>query len=391
VPAGDGQVKVLWLIKGLGAGGAERLIWMFARTGDRARFDYEVAYVVPWASAMVPSIEAAGVPVHCLRGPRQFSTLWVVRLRRLLRQHRYDIVHAHSPSVAAVLRVLVRSIPRSQRPTVMSTEHCTWWSYRPLTRWANAVTCRLDSARIAVSTQVRESMWRRAREGVQVIVHGVMTEELVRMDGTDRELVRSGLGILPGEVLIATVGNFRSQKAYSDLLAAARQVVDGCSQARFVAIGYGPLESEVRGQHSQLRLGDRFLILGYRADVASVLAASDVFALASLYEGGPIALLEALAAGLPVVVTSVGFVPDIVREGVEGFVVPPGRPELLAERLGTLAADRDLRARMSLAATARGRSIRVEDAVHRVEATYRTLYASRSRSSDPAVDPGASA
>lgn len=391
MPAGDGQAKVLWLIKGLGAGGAERLIWMFARTGNHASFQYDVAYVVPWASAMVPSIEATGVPVRCLQGSRQLSALWVLRLRRQLRTRRYDIVHVHSPSVAAVVRLLVRSIPRSQRPLVMSTEHCTWWSYRASTRWANAVTCRLDAARIAVSTQVKQSMWRRAQDGVEVIVHGVMAEELDRMDRTDREAVRSSLGILPDEILIISVGNFRSQKAYSDLLTAAREVIDRCQRTRFVAIGYGPLESQVRSQHARLALGDRFQLLGYREDVASVLAASDVFALASLYEGGPIALLEALAAGLPVVVTSVGFVPDIVTDGVEGFVVPPGQPDLLAERLARLAVDGPLRAGMSTSARLRGRSFPVEEAVHRVEATYRILLAARTGCPDPPLDLGTDA
>lgn len=373
MPAGDGRVRVLWLIKGLGAGGAERLVWMFARTGDHATFQYDAAYVVPWASAMVPSIEAAGVPATCLDGPRQLSVLWILRLRRLLVRERYDVVHVHSPYVAAVLRVVVLTLRPPVRPALVSTEHCTWWSYRLATRWANAWTCRLDAARFAVSSQVRESMWRWTRADVEVLVHGVMAEEIEQMDDTDRAAVRSSIGVGPDELLVVTVGNFRGQKAYADLLHAARCVVDADDQVRFIAIGYGPLEGQVRGEHARLGLADRFLFLGYRQDVASILAASDLFALASVYEGGPIAVLEALASRLPVVVTAVGFVPDIVTDGVEGYVVPPGRPDLLANRLKRLAGDHDLRARMSEAAALRGRSFRIEDALGRIEATYRRL------------------
>jgi glycosyltransferase involved in cell wall biosynthesis len=373
MPAGGGRVSVLWLIKGLGAGGAERLLWMFARTGDHATFRYQAAYVVPWASAMVPSIEAAGVPVTCLDGPRQLSVLWILRLRRLLVRERYDVVHVHSPYVAAILRLVVLTLRRPVRPALVSTEHCTWWSYRRATRWANAWTCRLDTVRFAVSSQVRESMWRWTQADVEVLVHGVMAEEIAQMDRTDRAVVRTSLGVDSDELLVVTVGNFRGQKAYSDLLHAARTVLDGDHRIRFLAIGYGPLEGEVRGEHARLGLADRFLFLGYRQDVASILAASDLFALASVYEGGPIAVLEALAARLPVVVTAVGFVPDIVTDGVEGYVVPPGRPDLLADRLERLARDPHLRANMSQAAARRGRSFRIEDALARVETVYRGL------------------
>jgi glycosyltransferase involved in cell wall biosynthesis len=391
VPAGNGRVKVLWLIKGLGAGGAERLLWMFARTGDHASFDYQAAYVVPWASAMAPAVEAEGVPVRCLDGRHQLSVGWIFRLWRLLSHERPSIVHVHSPHVAAVLRLLVLTLPASRRPAVVSTEHCTWWSYRRATRWANAATCQLDTVRFAVSTQVKDSMWRRARGGVRVLVHGVLEEEVDKIDHVDRDAVRAAIGIGRDEVVIATVGNYRSQKAYSDLLAAARTVVDADRSVRFLAIGYGPLESEVRTLHERLGLGDRFLLLGYRRDVVPVLAASDLFALASIYEGGPIAVLEALACRLPVVVTSVGFVPDIVTDGVEGFVIPPGRPDELADRLLQLVFDPGLRARMALAASERGRSFHVEDAVHQLEATYRELHGARASCPDHPSDRAAGA
>jgi glycosyltransferase involved in cell wall biosynthesis len=328
---------------------------------------------------MVPAIEAAGVPVQCLEGRHQLSVGWVVRLRRLLASGRYDVVHVHSPHVAAVLRLVVLTLPRARRPAVVSTEHCTWWSYRLSTRWANALTCRLDDARIAVSSQVRDSMWPRARADVDELIHGVITEELDQMDAADRAAVRRDLGVQDGEILVATVGNFRSQKNYSDLLLAARQVVDRDPRVRFVSVGYGPLESQIRSTHQALGLGDRFQLLGYREDVMSVLVAADVFALASIYEGGPIALLEAMSAGLPVVVTAVGFAPDVVTDGVEGFVVAPGFPERIADRLSARTGDAGLRAEMAAAATERGRAFRIEAAVTHVEDVYRRLVTTGSR------------
>ena len=382
--AGTDRIKVLWLIKGLSPGGAERLLWMFGRLGDHDRFDYRVAYVVPWADTMVAPLRMTGTAVHCLDGAKAAFPGWMVRLRRLLQSERFDVVHVHSPYVAGILRLTVRTMRLSQRPVVMYTEHCTWWSYRFATRWLNALTCRLDDARIAVSLQVRDSMSPRARRGVEVLIHGLPTQDFAAGDTSDREVTRRELGLAPGEVLVTTIANYRGQKAYDDLLQAARTVLDMGLPARFCAIGFGPLERQVRMRIDQLGLADSFQLLGYRSDVFRLLHGSDVFALASAYEGGPIAVLEAMAAGVPVVVTAVGFVPDVVSDGVEGFIVPPRRPDILAERIIQLIGDEELRRRMAAAAIVRGRCYDISTAVHRVEDIYLSLVANRSRGDLPA-------
>jgi glycosyltransferase involved in cell wall biosynthesis len=166
------------------------------------------------------------------------------------------------------------------------------------------------------------------------------------------------------------VANFRAQTAYPVLLAAGRSAAGRAPHLRVVAVGQGPLESEIRAEHLRLGLGDRFRFLGYRDDALRVLAACDIFTLASHYEGYPVALMEALAVGLPVVATEVGGVPDAVRQGVEGIVVPPGRPELLAGALAELANDPERRRQLADAAMRRGREFDIVSAVRAIEATY---------------------
>ena len=151
-------IRVLWVVKGLGPGGAERLLVEHAAAGDHEAFRYEVAYVLSWKQHLVAQVEAHGVSTRCLGVRTELDPRWVWRLARLLRRERYDVVHVHSPLVASVTRLLVRTMPRARRPALVYTEHNRWPSYRGLTRAANRWTYRLNDAAFAVSSDVRDSV-----------------------------------------------------------------------------------------------------------------------------------------------------------------------------------------------------------------------------------------
>jgi glycosyltransferase involved in cell wall biosynthesis len=138
----------------------------------------------------------------------------------------------------------------------------------------------------------------------------------------------------------------------------------------FVSVGQGPLEDQIRGEVTRLGLGDSFRMLGYRPDPLEVLAACDIFTLSSLAEGYPVALMEALALGLPVVATAVGGIPDAVRSGIEGLLVPPSRPDLLGDALLTLAGDAGRRAEMGAAARRRSAMFDIRRTASRIEEVY---------------------
>jgi len=208
------------------------------------------------------------------------------------------------------------------------------------------------------------------------VVHGVRLERVREAHGHRHEL-RAELGVSPDEVLVGTIANFRSQKGYPDLLEAARRVLAAAASARFVAVGQGARETEIRRLHASFGFDDRFRLLGYREDAASVLAACDVFVLASLYEGLPLALMEALALGLPVVATAVGGVPEWVSHGVEGLLVPPARPDLLADALINVVDDPKLRRRLADGAALRGEQLDIRIAARRIEGIYREVAGER--------------
>jgi glycosyltransferase involved in cell wall biosynthesis len=240
------------------------------------------------------------------------------------------------------------------------------------TRWLNAATSRLDDATIAVSGEVRDSLRGPAARRAVVLTHGIPLDE-VRRVRSERDAVRHELGVGEDEVLVGTVANYVEKKDYPNLLEAARLVADRCANARFCAVGQGPLAEDVQALREKLELSDVVLLPGYRPDAVRVMAASDVFVLASRFEGLPVALMEALGLGLPVVATAVGGVPEAIEDGVQGRLVPPGRPDLLADALEELVADPDRRAAMAAAAVARADDFDAARAVRRIEDVYREV------------------
>lgn len=365
------MIRVLHAIKGLDAGGAETLLLLAAANRDRAAFEYEVAHLLPTHTALRSAIEAEDVVVHGLHGVPGHDPRWVLRLRRLLGERRYDVVHAHSPLVATGVRLAARSLPRSRRPLVVVTLHNVWESHHGAVQALDRATAPLDDLRLAVSDAVRDSVPGRARSSVVTEVHGVDVDAIRAR--ADRAAVRAELGLGAGDLLVGSVANLKPHKAYDDLLTAAARVTAADPRVRFVAVGEGPLRGELEAQHLRLGLGDRFRFLGYRPDATRLQSGFDLLCLSSRHEGLPLALMEALALGVPAVVTDVGGNRELVDDGVEGRLVPADRPDLLADVLLEVLGDPERRAAMAEAARRRGDGCRADDATARIEGHYLRL------------------
>jgi glycosyltransferase involved in cell wall biosynthesis len=367
-------IRVLWLIKGLGRGGAEMLLYHAARLRDRESFTVGLGYLLKSRSWLADDFSAEGVPVRLFPAERNADIRWALKLRRYLRNSPVDIVHVHSPLVAAVTRVVVRTLPRSQRPRTISTEHLPWSGHARATRFVNAATFRLDDAHLAVSDAVLESIPRRHRKEVRVLVHGVPVD-VIRTKRKEREAVRAEFGVAPDEVLVGTVANVTPQKGYPDLLAAAKMLVDRGRRVRFAVAGRGTEELGAIGE--KLGLGDSLLVIGPLDDAPRFMAGCDIFALASHWEGLPLVLMEAMAVGIPIVATRVGGIPELARHTLEGLLVPHGRPELFAQALDELVADPGRRERMGLAGMERSMRFDNREAVRSIEALYREVVGRR--------------
>ncbi len=365
--------RVLLLIKGLGRGGAEQLLAGAARHADRSRFDYEVAYLLPWKDALVKELHDEGVGVHCLDGAGGIG--WVLRLRRLVDRRGITLVHSHSPVAAVGARMALDGT----RVRHIYTEHNVWERYHRATYWSNMLTFTRSDHVFAVSEHVRDSIryptWLRRRHlpPIETLFHGIdpaAVEGWTRVDG-----VRKELGISDDAPVIGAVANLKAHKRLDRLIQAMPEIRDRVPGVRLVLVGQGPMEDELRALSRRLQLGETVLFTGFREDAPRIASCFDVFALSSEQEGLSIALIEALALGKPAVVTRVGGLAEVVEDGRQGFVVSADDPAALTDPLVTLLQDEGLRLRMGGEARERARDFDIRKAVRRIEQVYEELLA----------------
>jgi L-malate glycosyltransferase len=370
------RLRILVVIKVLGYGGAERLLVDTVANGDHRSFDYEVAYVLESEHALVPSVEAHGIPVHDLGARSNLDLRWMARLRRILNRGQFDVVHFHLPYTASLGRLVVASLPSAKRPAIVYTEHSLWNKMAVVVKGLNRVSIGLDQSLIVVSDAARDALPTDLRARSEVIVHGIdlaRSEDRLAHREEIRTRVRSAWGVADDETVAITVANLRSEKGYDVLLDAARVVRDRRLPIRFISVGRGPLDEVLRRRSDALGLGEQVRFLGERDDVLDLLVASDVFVLPSHQEGLPVALMEATSVGMPIVATAVGGVPQVVTDGVQGLIVPPGRPVDLADAVARVASDPDLARRLGQGAKEASSMFDVTTASRQIEEIYRRV------------------
>jgi glycosyltransferase involved in cell wall biosynthesis len=368
-----GPARVLWLVKGLGLGGAERLLADALPLHDPGRFQIEVAYLVAWKRQLAGQLERLGATVHCL-GMR--SNLGVAsmlpRLRRLLRERRIDLVHAHLPMAGVVARLAARGtgVP------VVYTEHNLQERYHPATRLANRLTFGMNARVFAVSEAVAGSLRAQGlvkKAAVEVVRSGVPVGEVLA-EGNRCAAVRADLGIPREAEVVGTVAVFREQKRLADWIDVARRVCAQRAGVVFLLAGDGPEMPLVRREAARSGLGDRLLVPGFRSDGRAVIGALDLFLMTSAYEGLPIALLEAMALGKPVVATAVGGIPEAVTDGREGFLHGVGETGALAAAVLRLLGDDVLRQGMAaLARATAAERFSLDRSIRAIETVYEQL------------------
>jgi glycosyltransferase involved in cell wall biosynthesis len=376
------RVKVVTLVDLLSRdGGAEQLALAIATRLDRTRFE-SILCISRWpppppmrmgdasAQAALALLREAGVRFLPLARRRKLDAPAWWRLAGFLRRERVQVLHAHKFG-SNVWGTLVGRLARV--PVVLAHEHT--WSYegQPLRRFLDRELVARGADRfIAVSREDRRRMTDVEHidpSRTLFIPNGVLPLELA--SGRD---ARVELGIGADVPVIGAVGLLRPQKAYHVLLRATSLLVERWPQLQVLIVGDGP----ERGALEQLTVGlglERTVrFLGLRSDVPDILGAFDIAVCCSDFEGSPLSVLEYMDAGLPVVATRVGGLPDLIEPGVHGLLVAPGDPPALAGALGELLADPQRRRAMG----ARGRERRraefdIDVVVARLEDLYGEL------------------
>ncbi|MDP3880050.1 MAG: glycosyltransferase, partial [Dehalococcoidales bacterium] len=227
--------KVLWLIKGLEAGGAERLLATSLPYLDRNTFDYEVAYCLPGNNDLVQEFEEANLPVFCLDFQTSFDLRGPYRLFRLIRERKPQILHIHLPYTGILGRVVGRLAGLSN---IIYTEHSVMEMYHPVTGMLNLLTYPLNRTTIAVSEEVQRSItkYRLARLSDILVIRNGVDLNFGRSEIYPNNM-REALGIPANHQIVGNVAHIRPEKGHEYLVRAAKIVLDRCPDVTFLIVG----------------------------------------------------------------------------------------------------------------------------------------------------------
>ena len=358
-----GRIRVLRLIARLNVGGPAIHVTALTSGLDPARYDSRLATGLPGRHEgdMSYLSEAAGVaPVLLPEMGREVAPLadlaTLARLVRLMRQFRPHIVHTHTAKAGAVGRMAARL---SGVPVVVHTFHGhVFHAYfgRLQSRLAvrtERMLAGLSDRLITLSERLRREIAGfgvAPSEKIEVIPLGFDLAPFAPEAGWRRGQLRAELGLAPDDWLIGSVGRLVPVKNHALLLQAAQALRQAGRRAHFVIVGDGELRPSLEAQARALGLEQAVSFTGWRRDLPPVYADLDVLVNTSRNEGTPVAVIEAMAAGVPVIATAVGGVPDVVADGATGTLVPEGDAEALARALAERLDQPEAARRMAEAA-----------------------------------------
>jgi glycosyltransferase involved in cell wall biosynthesis len=371
---GGPALHVSYLSAGLRERGYETILV----AGTVGQGEQSMAYVAEQQGVQVVTIPHLHRDISPVR---DLLATW--RLARMMRVERPTILHTHTAKAGAVGRAAALLAGRSRPPIIVHTFHGhvlrgyfgRFWTgfFRQLEK----LLARITDALVAVSPEVRDEL---VALGVapeskfRVIRLGIELDTRVSSDRKARAETRRVMGIPDERFVVGWIGRMTAVKRTDVVLNAFRALRDEGVDAVLCMVGDGPDRVAVEELAGELGIVRHCLFPGYQEEVGPFFAAFDVFVLPSGNEGTPVTAIEALASGCPVVATSVGGVPDVVDDGVDGFLVEPGTVDGLASRLGELARDTELRTRMGAAGRERMQTrYSVDRLVDDMDQLYREL------------------
>jgi len=368
---GRRPLRVLFVVLSLGVGGAEKLVYDI------------ILHLSPWdVTPIVCCLDMIGslgeslieckIPVYLL-GRRRGGIDWGLasRMNRIISDERIDVIHAHQYTpffYGAISSLFVR------HAKLIFTEHGrlypdrrSWKRYlfNPLLAW------RTDHI-VSISESTKKAMVTYdnfpARR-IEVIPNGVRFA--AAQNNVNRARKRKTLGLDVSGPILGTAARLDKIKNLTMLLRVFQRILSRMPETSLLIAGKGPAKNELENLSEELGIKERVLFLGLRSDLPEIYPLLDVFALTSFTEGISITLLEAMAAGIPPVVTDVGGNSEVVEDGESGFLVPLGKDEIMVERIMTLLQSPERRKEMGASAAKRALN---QFSFQRMVSSYMNLY-----------------
>ncbi|UII31649.1 glycosyltransferase [Fulvivirga ulvae] len=340
------KIKVLQIIKSLGRGGAEMLLAELLPLHDHNKFEFHYIYFLPWKDQMVAELEHGGGKVVCFAAKNNIQIIRQYNnVIAYIQKHKIDLIHAHLPWAGFISRIVRYKIGLP----VLYTEHNKQERYHKITYILNKLSFKYQSAAIAVSKDVAVSIKDniKTKIPVHIVLNGVNTGKFKR-DVNLGAKIREKYHIPENAFVVGTIAVFRFQKRLIEWLQVFKEVADADSTLYGVVVGDGILKDEILRERERLGLTDKVLFPGLQTNTVDWLSTMDVYMMSSIFEGLPIALLEAMSTKCPILTTDAGGIKEVVNEGVSGLMVPVDNWSELGEKLKLLKSNSELRKSMAL-------------------------------------------
>ncbi|WP_348262402.1 glycosyltransferase [Telmatobacter sp. DSM 110680] len=331
----------------LNCGGAERVCVEVARGLDRSRFEVTVLTLEPLADTRLErDLQNSGVKIHALDKRPGPDARMYPRSFRALGHYRPDILHTH-------LYVLPYIAPAEwlyKVPSLHTIHNLAEKDATGFVRVANSLAFRMGTIPVGISPRVAESVHRLYHSRrIPLIPNGIDVKPF-RGAQDVRARWRSRNGYSQQDFLIASVGRLDPQKNYSQLISACAELRRGHRSVKLIIAGEGQCRNDLQKIIDEFALDDTVRLAGERSDVVDMLLASDLYISTSLWEGNPLSVMEAMAAGLAVIASSVGGIPDLIDDGINGILIPCLDHKILLRSVGEVINSADLRRRLGEAA-----------------------------------------
>lgn len=328
----DNQKKVLFIITGLETGGAEMLLLRHACYLKSVR-SYEVTIVsLSGEGELSPLFRKAGLSIVSVKSKGKYNPLLLFRLSLLVTRLKPDILHSHLFHANVVAR-LVGWLTWS--PVIVSTIHNENFG-GPFREWIMRLSDWMASCTVVISPSVEKVMLEKRivkRKKIRLVTNGVDTTVFLPADAEKKKQLRRFNNLPFDKKVFLAVGRLREQKGYEHLIDAVQKLAKNRSDFLVVVLGDGELKNKLRGKTKVFGLVPYIDFRGNQADVLSYFQSADIFIMPSLWEGLPVALMEAMSCKLPVIASAVGAIPTVVDSGISGLLVPPQASDQLAKSM----------------------------------------------------------
>lgn len=375
------KINLLWLVDHLGYGGAmhgaSKYYLHTIPLLDRNHFNVTLC-VLRERDHLTKLFEDKGINIFHL-GRNKFDPMTLIDILKIIKKEKIKLIHAHGYGAANFGR-LARMISRT---SIIVHAHDDDSKYPFHQKVADLLLSRFTDRAIAVSASVKEASVKKRRiagEKVFVLHNGIHLDAFSDPGKERVENERMRLGIRPDHPVIGTVGRLGIEKGIKYLLQAAVQVLKVYPDTVFLLAGDGPLTEELKNLSKQLGVDRNVVFAGFCRDIPAVLSIVDIVATPSLTEGSPLAVLEAMAMGKPIVASNVGGIKEILKDGETGLLVPSEDPSSLAEKIIYLIGHRKEAQDIGIRSREESRKYDIHLHARKIEKQYFDLIAS----ADPA-------